>query len=289
MYVLRSLSRSLAAAATLLVGTSSSLFAQYNNGRELFSWSGPVDREVRIAMRDNDVWSKTLDRSLEGQDRSRVFTSLPRNDGYVSVRVLSGRGNVDVMQQPSASNDYTTVIRIRDDAGGSDSYRLAAYWESNGYRNGDSRYPRVEDRDNRGYGNDRDNRGYGNDRDNRGYGNGRDDNNGRYGNGRDRDGRWNNGSMHWTGSVDGTTEIRIRQKDVYYRTLSGSRPRDVQTRLNGAAISSSTQTVELRDARGRGQVTVVQQPSRYNDYTAVIRVTDPMGGYGRYDFDVIWR
>ena len=286
MYVPRSLSHSFAAAATLLIGASSSLFAQRSTERELFSWSGPVDREVRIAMRANDVWSKTLDRGLQGQDRSRVLSSLPRNDGNVTVRVLNGRGNVDVMQQPSSANDYTAIIRIRDDAGGSDSYRLAAYWASNGYGVGDSRYPRVEDRsrDDRGYGRDdrgnngRGNGGYGNG----GYGNGN-------GNGRDRDGRYNNGSLHWAGAVDGTTEIRVRQRDINYRTLSGNRPRDVQTQVNGAPLMSGNQTVELRDARGRGQVVVVQQPSRDNDYTAVIRVTDPQSGYGRYDFDVVWR
>ena len=35
---------------------------------------------------------------------------------------------------------------------------------------------------------------------------------------------------------------------------------------------------------GRGTVTVVQQPSSWNNYTTVIRIQDPQGGYGYYDF-----
>jgi hypothetical protein len=39
--------------------------------------------------------------------------------------------------------------------------------------------------------------------------------------------------------------------------------------------------------QGRGTVTVVQQPSSYNGYTTVVRVRDPQGGYGFYDFDLM--
>jgi len=34
---------------------------------------------------------------------------------------------------------------------------------------------------------------------------------------------------------------------------------------------------------------VVQQPSSWNNYTAVIRVYDPRSGYGAYSFDLGWR
>ena len=48
---------------------------------------------------------------------------MPRQDGEVVAQVLNGRGNVDVIQQPTSQNGYTTVIRIVDNAGGSDNYR----------------------------------------------------------------------------------------------------------------------------------------------------------------------
>jgi hypothetical protein len=47
--------------------------------------------------------------------------------------------------------------------------------------------------------------------------------------------------------------------------------------------------VFVTDVNGRGSVSVVQQPSSYNGYTAVIRVYDPRPGYGDYGFDLNWR
>jgi hypothetical protein len=46
-------------------------------------------------------------------------------------------------------------------------------------------------------------------------------------------------------------------------------------------------SVSLR--QGRGSVSVLQQPSAYNNYTAIVRVADHQGGFGYYDFDLIWR
>jgi len=45
----------------------------------------------------------------------------------------------------------------------------------------------------------------------------------------------------------------------------------------------------VADQTGRGSVSVVQQPSSWNNYTAVIRVYDPRSGYGAYSFDLGWR
>ena len=36
-------------------------------------------------------------------------------------------------------------------------------------------------------------------------------------------------------------------------------------------------------------VSVVQQPTSWNGYTAIIRVYDPRPSYGYYSFDVSWR
>ena len=41
--------------------------------------------------------------------------------------------------------------------------------------------------------------------------------------------------------------------------------------------------------QGRGSVSVIQQPASWNGYTTVIRVKDPQGGYGFYDFNLIWQ
>jgi hypothetical protein len=253
-----------------------------NTGRQLFQWAGQVDREVQIVMRDNDVYTRASGwgNTENTRERSRVESRLPRADGYVSVRVLSGRGDVQVVQQPSYRNNYTTIVRIRDSYAGQDRYRIATYWESsNGYGTwggNDRRSPRVESRD-------RDDDG---DYDNGRYGQG----NGDYGRGTNNRGSYGErGSLHWSGAVDGEVEIRLQGRSIDYQTLSGSRPMDVRTSVTGQPLGGSAGGVEIRANQGRGSVVVVQQPSAYNGYTAVVRVRDPEGGYGRYDFDVIWR
>jgi hypothetical protein len=85
-----------------LAAPASSLLAQ---GRQLFNWSGRVDREVQISMRGREMWTSAGSQSDRGRGRSDVDSPLPRQDGQVRVRVEDGRGDVDVIQQPSSRND----------------------------------------------------------------------------------------------------------------------------------------------------------------------------------------
>ena len=277
-------------AATLAV-SASSLFAQ--QGRPLFDWSGRVDREVRITMHGRDARTQTAGRTRWERSRLDVATALPQRDGRVTVRMRDGRGDVDVIQQPSARNDYTAIVRIRDRSSGTDNYRVTAFWmpDNNGNGGWDDRdgYPNRpgRDRDDRansgGWG--RGNGGYGNG----GYGNGG------YGNGGYGNGGWGNGSAYgrtavrWSGDVDDALEIRIQGDRIDYRTLSGKSVRNVRADLTRGGLPRSDVQVVVADQNGRGSVSVVQQPSSWNNYTAVIRVYDPRPGYGAYNFDVGWR
>jgi hypothetical protein len=262
--------------AAALVASASALSAQ---GRPLFQWSGRVDREVQIAMRGRETWTNTGSAN-ERRGRADVETALPRQDGVVRVRIEDGRGDVDVVQQPSARNNYTAVVRIVDRSGGADRYRLSAYWMpsngSGGWYGGsnggwdDRRNDRRDDR--RGEwerGRDRDDRGR------------RDDDFGR--------GRGRVSLLHWSGAVDGDLEIRLREGQVTYRVLNGAGPRDLRVDADSRGMPQRNTDVRIANAQGRGSITVVQQPGAYNAYTTVIRVRDPQGGYGYYNFDLVWR
>ncbi|HKO15579.1 MAG TPA: hypothetical protein VJU87_05030 [Gemmatimonadaceae bacterium] len=279
----RALSVAASAAGTvaLLAGTASALQAQ---GRQLFEWRGKVDREVRITMRGSELWTSS-DRGNDARARSRVASSLPQRDGIVRVALQQGRGDVDVIQQPARQNDYTTVLRVRDRSSGSSRYRIDAYWQ-----------PTAGGYDRGGY----DRGGY----DHGGYDRG-DSDQGRYDQridprrrddgGWDRDGVGGprvepagSGSMHWSGTVDSDVEIRVQGRRVDYSTLSGAPTRDARASVSGAGLSQRNEQVRIVQAQGRGSITVVQQPSAYNGYAALIRVRDPQGGYGYYNFDVTW-
>ena len=271
---------SLPLSAAALAVSASSLFAQ---GRPLFDWSGRVDREVRITMHGRDARTQTAGRTPYERSRLDVATALPQRDGRVTVRVQDGRGDVDVVQQPSARNDYTTIVRIRDRSSGIDNYRVTAFWMPDNNGNGS-----WDDRDNypNRPGRDRDDRddpgGWGRGNGNGGYGNGGWGNGG-YGNNSFRD------VLRWTGDVDDAVEIRIQGNRVDYRTLSGKSLRNVRANLLSGGLPRRDVQVVVSDESGRGTVSIVQQPSSYNGYTAVIRVYDPRPGYGDYRFDVSWR
>ena len=261
--------KTLSLSAAALAVSASSLFAQ---GRPLFDWSGRVDREVQITMRGRDARTLTNSRTPSARSRLNVETALPQRDGRVTVRVQDGRGDVDVIQQPTSRNDYTTVVRIRDRSSGVDNYRLTAYWMPDGNGNGS-----WDDRD--GYPNR--------------PGNGRDDRDDRGGYGRGNDG-WGRGSnerdvLRWAGDVDDALEIRIQGDRIDYRTLSGKSVRNVRANLVRGGLPRRDVQVFVTDESGRGSVSVVQQPSSYNNYTTVIRVYDPRSGYGAYSFDISWR
>ncbi len=277
---------SLPLSVAALAVSASSLFAQ---GRPLFDWSGRVDREVRITMHGRDARTQTAGRTPYERSRLDVATALPQRDGRVTVRVQDGRGDVDVVQQPSARNDFTTIVRIRDRSSGVDNYRVTAYWmpDNNGNGGWDDRdgYPnRPRDRD------DRDNNGgWG-----RGNGNGGNGHGG-HGNGGYGNGGWGNGNsygrdaLRWSGDVDDALEIRVQGNRIDYRTLSGKSVRNVRANLVGGGLPRNDVQVVVTDENGRGSVSVVQQPSSWNNYTAVIRVYDPRPGYGAYNFDLSWR
>ena len=266
-----------------LAVSASSLFAQ---GRPLFQWSGRVDREVRISMHGRDARTFTAGRTPMERSRLNVSTALPQRDGRVDVRVEDGRGDVDVVQQPSARNDFTAIVRIRDRSSGTDNYRVTAYWMPDNNGNGPwdrDRYPNRpgrdrDDRDDRGGWGNNGNGGYGNG----GYGNGGYGNGG-YGRGSERD------ALRWSGDVDDAVEIRIQGNRIDYRTLSGKSLRNVRANLVSGGLPRNDVQVMVNDISGRGSVSVVQQPSSWNNYTAVIRVYDPRPGYGGYNFDVSWR
>lgn len=91
-------------------------------------WRGKVDGESQLVVRRSNVELRTI----SGRPTSGItfsFTSpLPRRAAAVRLEKKEGRGEVEIVQQPSQSNDFTAVIRIRDEKGGSDDYEFELIW-----------------------------------------------------------------------------------------------------------------------------------------------------------------
>jgi hypothetical protein len=99
-----------------------------------FFWNGDVDDEIQLGVRGTTITHRTV-KGRTMPDGAYSFTSaLPRENGLtVRVKLLDGRGKAVVIQQPNASNDYSAIVRIRDEDGGAKSYSLEIYW----YKSGD--------------------------------------------------------------------------------------------------------------------------------------------------------
>lgn len=95
------------------------------------------------------------------------------------------------------------------------------------------------------------------------------------------------GQMSWRGTVDDDVRIIIRGGTAEVETIGGSPYYDAATNFTSSLPARRT-NVSVTKRRGRGEVFVEQQPSRENDFTAIIRVRDTRGGASQYEFDVNW-
>ena len=107
-----------------------------DDSRRILEWQGQVDREIRIQIDNRRASVIEVGSNERTRRRVNMYGSIPNRPGTLYVQVLQGRGRVDVIQQPSARNGYTAVIRLRDPAGGAARYRIAAYWEGNRWNRG---------------------------------------------------------------------------------------------------------------------------------------------------------
>ena len=212
----------------------------------LFTWTGRVDRRVDITAQGNSV-NSTARRGQEYSGRFRVANALPQQDGTVRVVVSAGRGEAVVTEQPSAANNYRAVIRVTDRSSGADRYQLTAYYTP-ANTNVDPRRGGM----------------------------------GRYGRGMGR----GPGILHWSGDVDADAEVRWQGNNVTQQALNGNPLRGVRSSIDNVGGRANVTDALVSVRSGRGTVEVVQQPSQSNNWTTVIRIHDPQGGYGRYSFDV---
>lgn len=95
------------------------------------------------------------------------------------------------------------------------------------------------------------------------------------------------GSMTWRGRVDDDVRITIRGGSADVETIGGTATYDGQPNFTNS-LPSRRVTVRLTVRKGRGQVFVEQQPSRDNNFAAVIRIKDPRGGASDYEFELTW-
>jgi hypothetical protein len=91
-------------------------------------WRGRVDDRLHLAIKGRSVDQQTITGTTLATGRATFTSGLPNAAVRVSVQKLSGRGTVRVIQQPARTNDFTAIIEIFDDGGGSQEYRIEVTW-----------------------------------------------------------------------------------------------------------------------------------------------------------------
>lgn len=96
----------------------------------------------------------------------------------------------------------------------------------------------------------------------------------------------NRALFSWTGRVDREVQISMRGRDVW--TNSSDR-NGGQNRVSvGSALPRAEGYVRVQTENGRGDVSVIQQPASWNNYTTIVRVRDRNSGADRYRVDAYW-
>jgi hypothetical protein len=81
--------------------------------------------------------------------------------------------------------------------------------------------------------------------------------------------------------------ITFRGGTADVETLGGTEYSDAQPNF-GESLPGRRVTVRVVKRKGRGEIYIEQQPTRQNNFAAVIRIKDSRGGASDYEFDLIW-
>ena len=95
------------------------------------------------------------------------------------------------------------------------------------------------------------------------------------------------GRMTWKGRVDDDVRITIRGGSADVETIGGTPYYDGQSNFSNS-LPPRRVTVRLNMKKGRGQIVIEQQPSRENNFAAVVRIKDTRGGASDYEFELAW-
>lgn len=98
-----------------------------------------------------------------------------------------------------------------------------------------------------------------------------------------------NARLDWEGSIDDRANLVIRGGGrVRVQTISGQRNGNGIADWDGYDDDGRRRRARVEKRDGRGNVRIIQQPNRNNNFTTIIRIEDLKGGADRYRIRVTW-
>lgn len=99
----------------------------------------------------------------------------------------------------------------------------------------------------------------------------------------------NSGKVFWRGMVDGKLQLVIRGTTLEHKTVSGQTQPDGKFSFT-APLPEKAVTVSIPRAEGRSKkISVVQQPTSENQFTAIVEINDDGSGARDYFLEIAWR
>lgn len=97
------------------------------------------------------------------------------------------------------------------------------------------------------------------------------------------------GTMRWRGRVDDEVYISIRDQTAEVRTIGGNEYFDATYNFSSPMPRRRGVNVQVSKIKGRGDLRIIQQPSRDNNFTTVVQILDKKGGPDTYEFELRWQ
>jgi hypothetical protein len=93
------------------------------------TWSGDVDQGATVFIHSHHVWVDNVIGKAVNNINMQIDADLP-HDYAANVRLddVRGRGSVELIRQPTADNNYTAAVRIRDPEPGRGQYHFRLEW-----------------------------------------------------------------------------------------------------------------------------------------------------------------
>ena len=96
------------------------------------------------------------------------------------------------------------------------------------------------------------------------------------------------GRVLWRGMVDAKVHLIIQDLTLTVNTVEGTAYPDGVSSFT-ASLPRKNVSVGVNKTKGRGTATVIQQPTRENDYTAIVEILDDKSGAKEYQLEIFWK
>lgn len=92
------------------------------------TWSGDVDDTAIVTVHQSSVRTQVLRGKSSGNVNAQFLGRLPSRPVRLLLLQRRGRGQIRIVEQPNAGNNFTGRVRIHDPQAGSGFYSFVLSW-----------------------------------------------------------------------------------------------------------------------------------------------------------------